>query len=1026
MKEPLPADFFPLLTSKQLLSGFRTALKFGFLTDRLVLNVLEKRKKYKFTAEVKPHSAPFSWTCKKKIKNDFSMRTPCSLVPLKKLLKILFCLFLGAFSNHAQEIISLMEISKEGITTKGMRLNGDRENFGTDCPPVNIAGKMAFSADCLKHLSGIHLDYNPQTDKTIAMNLEVFLPENFTDREYPLFYDSSFPVKYGTLKILSTIGLPKGTWTTWTFMLSGLKTEPDMKSHIFFDSERMEEDYTSHIVSITRKRTDDAILCETDRVKLLEKNSSAVKQNHKNVKLFQNPGFHISAIYFQTLQAVDEQKLITAKSKTNYPDIIKILLSLMIAGLCIGFRYRIAFKTLFALLIMLLPLLFFLSRYFINLFDEISITTMQQEAAELRRDFLELRSLYESAEAKLTEKVLELLPELQKQIASLKMDNSELEQEVELNIHYRNLAESTLTHENPKQEMTKILTEVYQKFWPVWENHHRNDEKLLAELKNDFSRLNEDEYISHADANQLYNGIKDLLTTRFSLYLMDISRRTGLMFYLTNNHIYFDLIRSGRGSRTRSFWDQALNHALRIEMETAVTEQADVVTSRQAGIGNIREQMDKSGFSTDFIEDFLNQPWCWHTPFKRHGDNQLESTMWFTIPDEKTGEWLVNVNFREEIALTELQKLLAEKKDYLQKKGLSFFISGLDYNADRPYKAQNNPLYTYPAARASEKNTIVNGIFQHENKSVLFVSSPFPKISHYSFTLIKNLSSVYRKIRYKKNMYLIAMGLLLLLLSTISWLISAWICKPYRKMQQALSTVSNNLQSRLDERSEDEFGRLSAEFNKMLDSLSEKQKLMEFLSKDALEGIFSHSESIREPAAIIFCGLIERDENSLALLSSRERFAIINDFVSLVQDCINNKGGMIDKFTGTACLGVFRHNSVASALEAAAEIREKLSEMNQKNRNLVPAGLKTGIGIASGQLVLGHVGSEGRKDFTAIGNTVNMAARLETLSAKRPENCIIYLDEATKNQAPEKWQIVYHGPMPIKGKQEEQHVHELL
>jgi hypothetical protein len=58
--------------------GFRSDLKFGFLTPRIVLNVLEGRKKDKITVEVKPHSAPFSWICKKNLKNDLTMKTPYS------------------------------------------------------------------------------------------------------------------------------------------------------------------------------------------------------------------------------------------------------------------------------------------------------------------------------------------------------------------------------------------------------------------------------------------------------------------------------------------------------------------------------------------------------------------------------------------------------------------------------------------------------------------------------------------------------------------------------------------------------------------------------------------------------------------------------------------------------------------------------------------------------------------------------------------------------------------------------------
>jgi hypothetical protein len=66
--------------SKRLFSGFISALEFVFVAVRIVLNVLELRKKDEITAEMKPHSVPCRWRHKKKLKHDLIMRTPYSLV----------------------------------------------------------------------------------------------------------------------------------------------------------------------------------------------------------------------------------------------------------------------------------------------------------------------------------------------------------------------------------------------------------------------------------------------------------------------------------------------------------------------------------------------------------------------------------------------------------------------------------------------------------------------------------------------------------------------------------------------------------------------------------------------------------------------------------------------------------------------------------------------------------------------------------------------------------------------------------
>jgi adenylate cyclase len=87
--------------------------------------------------------------------------------------------------------------------------------------------------------------------------------------------------------------------------------------------------------------------------------------------------------------------------------------------------------------------------------------------------------------------------------------------------------------------------------------------------------------------------------------------------------------------------------------------------------------------------------------------------------------------------------------------------------------------------------------------------------------------------------------------------------------------------------------------------------------------------------------------------------------------------------------------------------------------------LRVGVGVASGNVVLGHVGAQQRKDFTCIGDTVNMAARLETLSKGRVESFVANFDANSFAFCVEKSHFRTGGEVNIKGKTIRQAIYEM-
>jgi len=153
---------------------------------------------------------------------------------------------------------------------------------------------------------------------------------------------------------------------------------------------------------------------------------------------------------------------------------------------------------------------------------------------------------------------------------------------------------------------------------------------------------------------------------------------------------------------------------------------------------------------------------------------------------------------------------------------------------------------------------------------------------------------------------------------------------------------------------------------------------------------------------------------------------ILNEYLSLTTQAIFKNGGTLDKFIGDATMAVFNapfdlddyiYRAVCAALDIAAgsdELEKKLMERFGKS-------VSFGIGVNCGQAVVGNIGCEFRMDYTAIGDTVNTAARLES-NAKRGQILIssdVY--EAVKDRI----EATEIGVIPLKGKKDGAFVYEV-
>ncbi len=209
------------------------------------------------------------------------------------------------------------------------------------------------------------------------------------------------------------------------------------------------------------------------------------------------------------------------------------------------------------------------------------------------------------------------------------------------------------------------------------------------------------------------------------------------------------------------------------------------------------------------------------------------------------------------------------------------------------------------------------------------------------------------------------------------------------------------------------------------DQEQHKERLSKYLSKDLAELVVKDPSlfqlgGTRRHASILFSDI--RNFTPLAESTSPEQVVqILNDYFTKMVRIVFDHGGTLDKFLGDGLMAEFgvpfdvsHHElrAVAAALEMIDEV-EKFNQVHKlEDRGLAP--LAIGVGIATGPVVAGNIGSPERMEYTTIGDTVNFAARLETLN--KSLGTAIIVSEATKIALGGRVPLKALPPIKVKGK----------
>ena len=154
------------------------------------------------------------------------------------------------------------------------------------------------------------------------------------------------------------------------------------------------------------------------------------------------------------------------------------------------------------------------------------------------------------------------------------------------------------------------------------------------------------------------------------------------------------------------------------------------------------------------------------------------------------------------------------------------------------------------------------------------------------------------------------------------------------------------------------------------------------------------------------------------VLKPEEVVEILNEYLSLTTQSIFNNKGTLDKFVGDATMAVFNapldlDDYIYRAVKTAWDMKAGSEALAEKFEKRFGRSVAFGIGVNCGDAVVGNIGCEFRMDYTAIGDTVNTAARLES-NAKRGQ---ILISQEVYDNVKDRVEVTPIGELPLKGKE---------
>ena len=246
---------------------------------------------------------------------------------------------------------------------------------------------------------------------------------------------------------------------------------------------------------------------------------------------------------------------------------------------------------------------------------------------------------------------------------------------------------------------------------------------------------------------------------------------------------------------------------------------------------------------------------------------------------------------------------------------------------------------------------------------------------------------------------------------TLGAILSWALIRPVRKVDVALEHIAEgDFDTRVDVPNRDEFGNLTKNLNRTTENLAtlygdlhslnanlqetveakvaeleRASRLKRYLSPGLAESIVAGERDVMLRSSRKFLTTVFTDIRGFTAATERmepeELVTALNEYFSEITQIVFRHGGTLDKYVGDSVMVFFgdplpQEDHAERALRMALDILARLEELGDHWLRIVDQRFETGIGIATGWVTVGDIGSPSRSDYTVVGNQVNLAARL--------------------------------------------------
>ncbi|WP_299355089.1 adenylate/guanylate cyclase domain-containing protein [uncultured Shimia sp.] len=378
---------------------------------------------------------------------------------------------------------------------------------------------------------------------------------------------------------------------------------------------------------------------------------------------------------------------------------------------------------------------------------------------------------------------------------------------------------------------------------------------------------------------------------------------------------------------------------------------------------------------------------------------------------EETGDWVATLTLPMESRIAGRQLTLAAKIDLgtlrerverhpfhqrgqitvVDHAGRLALVDDVQVVADRSIVASAMPLIV-AGARADALES-----YSRANGTIMLGAYAFP--DWFPWAVISELSEAdaYAVVDQMMQRILLVGALGFAAASAAALIFSRGLTSPILKIGRVAEQIGQGeFAARVQNvRSRDEIGDLAKRVNVMAGELGERLELMKFVSQETITAIQAQgSEGIsrggeRRAVTMLFSHIRGYTACS-ETVSPEEVIEVLNRLFEVQAGIVEEHGGDIDKFVGDELMAMFTgDNKEHRATLCAVEIEQALAETMGSQTG---GALEVGIGIASGDAVLGAMGARDRMDYTVLGSTVNLAARL----CSKARGGQILIEEATR------------------------------